>query len=470
MYVKRTIAIWSFISLFFCCVARIEADDHPAPANQAADEAALKARIEERRAAFQQLSKGLMKQVADTKNEVDRTKAFSEIRQAEEPMIRELMDMAMEAPKTQAARDAFLIGLNSGRNASVGSRRGEALRAAQALLTYHGDDPLVVSHAVELDNIVDPLRDLFIHGVYATAKSRESKGLARLALARYLRKKSAAAQSEQTTQDYGKRVNYTYRNVTRKDGTRGDVEVEESNDQYTVRYQYGLIDPDEAEKRARELFDEVIRDYDGVEYHSAIVRKIEGVLASGSRELDGRELTDADLARFQDVAARPKKSLADMAIAGLDDWDNLEEGKPAPEIDAEGVDGKRFKLSDYRGKVVVLIFWGTWCAPCMAAVPHEREMAEKYKDKPVALLGVDCDPDRTKALEVMKKEGITWPNWYDGDPGEGPIAQAYHIRSYPTAMVIDAEGKIRMRKGAGKSLERLVDKLLAEMQSEKKTD
>lgn len=145
-------------------------------------------------------------------------------------------------------------------------------------------------------------------------------------------------------------------------------------------------------------------------------------------------------------------------------------GKPAPEIDAEGVDGKRFKLSDYRGKIVVLIFWGTWCGPCMAEVPHEREMAEKYKDKPVALLGVDCDEDRTKALEVMKKEGITWPNWYDGEPGQGPIAKAYHIRAYPTVMVIDAEGKIRLKNGRGKDLDDFVDKLLEEMKASKPAD
>jgi hypothetical protein len=86
----------------------------------------------------------------------------------------------------------------------------------------------------------------------------------------------------------------------------------------------------------------------------------------------------------------------------------------------------------------------------------------------VALLGVDCDPDRAEAIKVMKKEGINWPNWYDGEPGEGPIAKTYHIQGYPTVMVIDAEGKLRSKNGRGKSLEAIVDKLLTEMQS--KTD
>ena len=52
---------------------------------------------------------------------------------------------------------------------------------------------------------------------------------------------------------------------------------------------------------------------------------------------------------------------------------NLAVGKPAPEIEGVDVDGKPLKLSDYKGKVVVLVFWGSWCGPCMAQVPHERE-------------------------------------------------------------------------------------------------
>src|SRR5208337_4921492 len=64
-----------------------------------------------------------------------------------------------------------------------------------------------------------------------------------------------------------------------------------------------------------------------------------------------------------------KKTLADVAKARLDEMENLVAGKPAPAIDGTGMDGKPLKLSDYRGKVVVLVFWGTWCGPCMQEVP-----------------------------------------------------------------------------------------------------
>ena len=102
-----------------------------------------------------------------------------------------------------------------------------------------------------------------------------------------------------------------------------------------------------------------------------------------------------------------------------------------PRLTGVDFDGKPLKLSDYRGKVVVLVFWGTWCGPCMREVPHERELAERLKDKPFAVLGVNCDDDKQAAVSAIKSERISWPNWHDGAPGEGPIAKRYHIRELP---------------------------------------
>ena len=125
------------------------------------------------------------------------------------------------------------------------------------------------------------------------------------------------------------------------------------------------------------------------------------------------------------------------------------------------VDGKPLKLSDYQGKVVVLVFWGSWCGPCMAEVPHERELVERLKGQPFALLGVDCEPDKETARKTMARERMTWPNWYDGAPGTGPIAERYHVRGYPSVFVLDAKGVIRSRSAV--DLDQTVDKLLEEM-------
>jgi thiol-disulfide isomerase/thioredoxin len=119
-------------------------------------------------------------------------------------------------------------------------------------------------------------------------------------------------------------------------------------------------------------------------------------------------------------------------------------------------------LSDYRGKVVALVFWGTWCGPCMREIPREKALAERMKDRPFAMLGVNTDSDAGIGRKVMEAQGVTWPNWHDGEPGAGPIAKLYRVRGYPTVYVIDALGKIRSKRSRGDELDQLVEKLVAE--------
>ena len=99
----------------------------------------------------------------------------------------------------------------------------------------------------------------------------------------------------------------------------------------------------------------------------------------------------------------------------------------------------------------------------MAQVPHERGLVERLKGQPFALLGVDCEENKDAARGVMARERMTWPNWFDGDAGTGPIARRYHIRGYPRVFILDARGVIRHRTVSSVGLDDAVDKLLAEM-------
>lgn len=102
-----------------------------------------------------------------------------------------------------------------------------------------------------------------------------------------------------------------------------------------------------------------------------------------------------------------------------------------------------FLLSDYRGKVVVLCFWGTWCAPCMKMVPHHKELISRYKDAPFAFLGIATDQDKEKLDSVIKSEGITWRSWWDGGDTGSPISTTWAIKSWPAIFVLDHHGIIR---------------------------
>src|SRR2546430_725383 len=80
------------------------------------------------------------------------------------------------------------------------------------------------------------------------------------------------------------------------------------------------------------------------------------------------------------------------------------------------------RLSDFPGKVVALVFWGTWCAPCMAMVPHEREMVRKLEGRPFVMLGVNCGESREVAKATMTKNGMNWASFWDNEEIPGPIA------------------------------------------------
>jgi thiol-disulfide isomerase/thioredoxin len=125
----------------------------------------------------------------------------------------------------------------------------------------------------------------------------------------------------------------------------------------------------------------------------------------------------------------------------------LEVGAVAPDFTTFDLAGREVKLSDYRGKVVLLDFWATWCTPCMQAMPHTQEMAAKYKDQGVVVLG-SCTMDARALFEKWvranqeKYPDIVWSH----DPAGRKLARASHslygVPGLPTQFVIDRNGKV----------------------------
>jgi thiol-disulfide isomerase/thioredoxin len=152
--------------------------------------------------------------------------------------------------------------------------------------------------------------------------------------------------------------------------------------------------------------------------------------------------------------------LSEYAKRALFEIRNLIIGKPAPEIEGEDLDGKRFKLSDYRGQVVMLVFCGHWCSACRSLYPRERAFVKKMEGRPFVLLEVNSDEDRDKAKKTREKEKLGWRAWWDGGTA-GPISQHWNVSSWPTIYVLDANGVIRF-KDLVEDMEGMVDGLLKE--------
>ncbi|QGJ71337.1 Hypothetical protein PBC10988_30420 [Planctomycetales bacterium 10988] len=144
------------------------------------------------------------------------------------------------------------------------------------------------------------------------------------------------------------------------------------------------------------------------------------------------------------------------------EFDHLMPGAKALSVSGRAVTGRPMELEDFRGKVVVLDFFANWCPHCRNMYGYEREMVEKYKDQPFALLGYNTEDERT-VQELVRNREITWPTWVN-DPREN-VTNRWRVSSFPTLFVIDADGYIRYQIGGNPGedfLNTCVEKLLKE--------
>jgi peroxiredoxin len=125
---------------------------------------------------------------------------------------------------------------------------------------------------------------------------------------------------------------------------------------------------------------------------------------------------------------------------------NLTVGKVAPDIAGQDLDGSPMRLSDYRGKVVLLAFSGEWCGICRSEYPYERLLLELYRNWPFAIVGVNSDSSPDVARQAYAAQGLVFRSWYDGDPNgdpKGPIATEWNVSGWPTTYLLDEKGVIR---------------------------
>jgi thiol-disulfide isomerase/thioredoxin len=140
---------------------------------------------------------------------------------------------------------------------------------------------------------------------------------------------------------------------------------------------------------------------------------------------------------------------------------SLKVGQPAPAFQAEALEGADVKLSDYRGKFVLLDFWATWCKPCLAETPHLKEAHGAFGNDPrFVMLGLSLDPSKDDPLRYVREQGLAWKQGFLGRGAKSKLTGDYGIWGIPSIWLIGPDGSVLAKDLQGKMIKETVGRAL----------
>jgi thiol-disulfide isomerase/thioredoxin len=169
--------------------------------------------------------------------------------------------------------------------------------------------------------------------------------------------------------------------------------------------------------------------------------------------------------------ARAAGALVALLFAVAAPASALEEGEKAPEFHAPRLNGDGgVSLGEFRGKVVYLDFWASWCAPCLVSLPVLEELRQEFPADRFQILAVNLDREPAKARSFLRKRKIGYPSATDP---EGRIPETFGLETMPTSYLIDAKGVVRyvhtgFRKGDVGVIRARIQNLLSEFEAAKR--
>jgi thiol-disulfide isomerase/thioredoxin len=167
------------------------------------------------------------------------------------------------------------------------------------------------------------------------------------------------------------------------------------------------------------------------------------------------------LSKYADVNKRLTQFVQGN-LEGLESDRKLAIGQPPLPFNVKSTEGRSLSPAAFKGKVLLIDFWATWCGPCVAEMPNVIEVYKKYNPKGFEIVGISLDQSREKLNQYVKANKMPWPQYYDGKYWNNDIAVQYGIKSIPATILVDRAGKIRYKSLRGKQLENAVAQLVNE--------
>jgi len=180
------------------------------------------------------------------------------------------------------------------------------------------------------------------------------------------------------------------------------------------------------------------------------------------------ENTDKGLALLKQIKVDfPQSEIAkniDQAVAAIEKQaasaNLLAVGKVFPAFAEKNLDGLPLVLAEFKGKIVLVDFWATWCGPCVAELPNVLAAYEKFHAKGFEVVGISLDQNRAALTGFIKEENMKWPQYFDGLGWKNKLAEQYGIQSIPATFLLDGDGKIIAKNLRGPSLDAKLAALL----------
>jgi peroxiredoxin len=135
-------------------------------------------------------------------------------------------------------------------------------------------------------------------------------------------------------------------------------------------------------------------------------------------------------------------------------------GNPILEFSQNDASGKPVSISSFKGKVVLVDFWASWCGPCRAENPNVVKAYNAFKDKGFDILGVSFDSSKDKWLAAVEKDKLAWTHVSDLKGWSNAVGQKFGIRSIPQNFLLDKEGKIIAKNLRGEDLYAKLEEIL----------